>query len=107
MREALVQLGERIRVHRRRKKWTQTELAKEIGYSMNGIAKIERGESDPKFSALTKIADALEVELVELLAGNKEYIFSVSSTNPDEMADFMRKFRIFFEEWEMTQKNEK
>ena len=33
----------------------------------NGIAKIERGESDPSLSTICKIADALDTDLDELL----------------------------------------
>lgn len=70
IKEELMLVGERIRVFRRRRKLTQTELGKQIGYSMNGIAKIEQGNSDPKFSSLLKIAGALGVD-VENLVGDR------------------------------------
>ena len=65
--EALAMIGERIRNARRRAKLTQTELGRLVGYSINGIAKIERGESDPKFSTVLKIAEVLEVPIVALV----------------------------------------
>ena len=61
-------IGERIRNARKRAKLSQTELGKRAGYSMNGLAKVERGESDPKLSGLMRIADALDMKTHELLS---------------------------------------
>ncbi len=66
--DSLISLGERIRNKRRRSGLTQTELAARIGYSSNGLAKIERGESDPKFSALVRISTALGITIRWLVA---------------------------------------
>ena len=65
--EFLAVIGERIRAARRNKNLTQTELGQLVGYSMNGIAKIERGESDPKFSVLNKVAEVLGMSLSEMV----------------------------------------
>ena len=67
IKEMLVEIGDRMREGRREKGFTQAELGREIGYSMNGIAKIERGETDPKLSSLIKIAAALEIDVGYLL----------------------------------------
>ena len=61
--ERLGMIGERIRNARKRAKLSQTELGRRVGYSMNGIGKIERGESDPKFSVLLNIADVLDIQI--------------------------------------------
>lgn len=82
--EELMQVGERIRVYRRRRKLTQSELGKQIGYSMNGIAKIEQGNSDPKFSSLFKIAGALGVS-VENLVGDR--LISAHQSDPAQLTD--------------------
>lgn len=66
--EMLIMIGERIMVTRKRAKLSQTELGRLVGYSINGIAKIERGESDPKFSTVMKIAEALKVPLLTLVS---------------------------------------
>lgn len=65
--EVLQLIGERIRNARKRAKLSQTALGKLVGYSMNGIAKIERGESDPKFSVLGLISKELELPLSEMV----------------------------------------
>lgn len=62
---SIIAIGERIRVARQRKRLSQTELGRLVGYSMNGIGNIERGESDPKFSVLNKLAEALDLDLLE------------------------------------------
>ena len=67
-RESLIVIGERVRNARRGKKLTQVQLGRLVGYSMNGIAKIERGESDPKFSVLNKLAEVLGTSLSEMVS---------------------------------------
>ena len=67
VKDMMTKIGDRMRAARREKGFSQTELGREIGYSMNGLAKIERGESDPALSAIMKIADALGVKLEYLL----------------------------------------
>ena len=65
--EALKTIGGRIKIGRMRAKLSQTELGKRAGYSRSGIAKIEQGKSDPKYTVLVNIADALGLSVVDLL----------------------------------------
>ena len=78
-------IGERIRNERKRAKLSQTELGKLVGYSMNGIAKIERGESDPKFSVISKLADRLGVSIQALVR-------SPASKGDEVVVDAFRDF---------------
>lgn len=56
-----------IAKYRKKKGWTQAELAKEAGLTRSMIAQYETGGSGVPFTTiLTKIADALEVEVGEL-----------------------------------------
>ena len=66
-----IRIGERIGIVRRRQKISQTELGRRVGYSLNGIAKIERGESDPKLSVLLRIAQALDTDCDFILTGQE------------------------------------
>ena len=84
-RAELVMIVERIRNARKRLKLSQTALGQRIGYSMNGIAKIERGESDPKFSSLVKLAGALETDLAYLVTGDRQYGQDLRKTLEDLM----------------------
>ena len=59
-------LGNRIRALRKSRGLTQVELARRAG--LYEVGKIERGESNPSFLTLVKIARTLEVDLVTLFA---------------------------------------
>jgi transcriptional regulator with XRE-family HTH domain len=62
---------EQLKAVRLFKGWSQEEMAEKLGYSKNGYAKIERGETDLNFPKLERIAKLLDVDLQEL-AGMKE-----------------------------------
>ena len=80
LKQIMLEVGNRIREARKKKDLTQTELGMEIGYSMNGIAKIERGESDPKLSSLLKIAAALDLDIDYVVGSDKsEFIKALQS----------------------------
>ncbi len=53
----------KIRTMRKRKGWTQAQLAEKSGVSANYIALLERGDRTPSLKLLSRIADALEVKV--------------------------------------------
>jgi transcriptional regulator with XRE-family HTH domain len=59
-------LGENIRTHRRRLKWSQEKLAERSDLHRNYIGDIERGEENVSVDALRRIAAALKVQLSDL-----------------------------------------
>jgi len=60
-------LGRRIRELRTLKGWTQQELGNQADVNYKFIGEIERGQQNPSFNILVKVASALEVSLPELL----------------------------------------
>lgn len=62
----LIEFGKNVREIRKNKKLTQIELAMRINGDNNKIGRIERGAYNFKISSLLIIAQALEVEVVEL-----------------------------------------
>lgn len=56
-------VGERIRVSRQQKGWTQVELAEAAGLSSNYVARLERGELGASLFVAMRIADALGITL--------------------------------------------
>lgn len=62
----LVQLGQRIRDIRVQKGMTQSELAERSGMASNYIAMLERGERNPTYLTLLKIAEGCGVDICEL-----------------------------------------
>jgi len=72
-----MQIHEKLKVIRLCKDWSQEEMAEKLGYSVNGYAKIERGETDIKVEKLGKIAEVLGIELQQLLNLNDRNIFNI------------------------------
>ncbi len=70
--EALVQLGEQIRMARKRRQWTIAELAKKIGVSSPTIIALEKGETTVSVGVLvsTLWTLGLETELHNLANPN-------------------------------------
>mgnify|MGYP002623662363 CR=1 FL=1 len=65
--ELLLKLGNKIRYERMRKKLSQEELAEMANINMRSISTIECGLTDIKFTTLTKIAEALNIETTSLI----------------------------------------
>lgn len=63
-------MGDRIRMHRARLRWTQAQLGQKVGLSTNAISAIENGETDPRVSRFMAIADALDVGADDLFYGD-------------------------------------
>ena len=59
----MVKIGNRIIELRKKKGWSQTELAKKVEASREAIGKYERDEAQPSVETAKKIADALDVTL--------------------------------------------
>lgn len=70
--EAIV--GANIRRLRKAKGLTQEQLAHEAEIAMRYIAGVERGEENPSLRYLVKIAEALEVEPVDLWRRDREAV---------------------------------
>ena len=65
-------LGRRIRVLRTAKGLTQQELGYRADVDYKFIGEIERGNMNPSFKVLVKIATTLDVELPEILRFEQE-----------------------------------
>jgi transcriptional regulator with XRE-family HTH domain len=60
-------LGDRLRRKRRESSLTQEELASISGVSQVMVAKIEQGRRQPRLTVLTRLANALDIPLSELV----------------------------------------
>jgi len=61
-------LGDKVRSIRREKNLTQQELGDLSDLSYKYVGEIERAEKNPSIKVLSRIANALNVELVELIS---------------------------------------
>ena len=59
-------IGEKVRMYRRQKGWSQEQLGAMVGFSQSRISKIENGDWD-SLSDLRLIARALGVKLKDLI----------------------------------------
>lgn len=67
--QRLVMLGVRIKTLRKSKGWTQETFAMQVGLDRSYMGGIERGERNITFDTMCMIANTLDIELSELLAG--------------------------------------
>lgn len=74
-------VGENIFYWRKLKGLKQDDLAARIGISATALSNIENGVSKPHIERLEDIADALEIELAQLLQ-NPQQIVSVNNSLP-------------------------
>ena len=65
-------IGDRIRVLRKAKGWTQDDLAEATNIHRVTIAQYESGKVIPKSTSLKRLADALEVDAGYLLGDDDE-----------------------------------
>jgi len=84
-----MKIHEKIRTLRKEKHWTQGEMAEKLGMSILGYAKVERGETDYQLglenylSKIAKIADALGVDVENLIEGHEKHIYLIGLTGGD------------------------
>jgi transcriptional regulator with XRE-family HTH domain len=60
-------IGEKVQLLRKKNHWSQEDLANEADIMLSQIGRIERGETNPTISTLAVLADALGVELKDLV----------------------------------------
>ena len=76
-----MEIYEKIRFMRSFKNWSQEEMANQLGLSVNGYAKIERGETDVTLSRLKQIVDVLGIDLSEWFGWNEKNVFHFAGTH--------------------------
>lgn len=59
-------INEKIRKLRESNSWSQEQMAEKLNMSLNGYAKIERGESNIYLEKLEQIAQVFDIDVVEL-----------------------------------------
>lgn len=67
-----VALGARIRFERQCKGWTQTDLARESGFTVDEIARFEGGQSTPSEADAERIAASMGLTLGELCSEKRK-----------------------------------
>lgn len=76
-------MHDKIRLMRELNRWSQDEMAKKLNMSLNGYAKIERGETKLYLEKLNQIAQIFNVDLLDLLASHDKGVVFVMNENGD------------------------
>ncbi|OBX47808.1 helix-turn-helix domain-containing protein [Haemophilus haemolyticus] len=73
-------VNEKIRKVRESKAWSQEQMAEKLNMSLNGYAKIERGETKLYLDKLEQIAQVFDIDVVELMQSDgKNICFQIES----------------------------
>ena len=73
-------VNEKIRKFREAKDWSQEQMAEKLDMSLNGYAKIERGESKIYLDKLEQIAQVFDIDVIELMQSDGRNIcFQIES----------------------------
>ena len=67
----MLNIGDKIAELRKRKNWSQADLAKAVEASRDIIGKYERNENSPSIEMAVKIADAFDVTIDYLIGNGK------------------------------------
>jgi len=104
--KAQILLGHRIRSLRKAKRWTLEKLGEKAATNHKHIGEVERGQQNPSFAVLVKIAAALEVELPELFRFEseelsrkeveKEIVRIVKSIPEDDLRQMLSVLRVIY-----------
>ena len=91
-REVLKLVGARIRTLRKERGYSQESLGEKGGFHFSYIGQIERGEKNVSLVNLAKIAESLDVNLIQLFAYvDEEYQFTESEIIIQEIVAMLRE----------------
>lgn len=88
-------IGQQIRKYRKEKGMTQKQLADLLDTTQQNLAQYENGKRNPKIETLKKIAQALEIPLIELQDIDSELEIKVPYA--EKLSEFSRSDRIFID----------
>lgn len=89
-------IGQRIRLARQSKGWTQEDLAERINKTRPMISHIER-TGNVTFDTLEKVAEGLGIQLADLQNVSSEQILSPSTTDSPEWKALVRENELLAE----------
>ena len=90
-------LGQKIKMYRKIKKYTQSELAELVGLNEKQISRIEAGQNYPTYQTFVKLIDALDINISEFLIDDnvkfnyleKELMSIIKSSSERELKFFL------------------
>ena len=70
--ELLVRIGAKIKMHRKRRQMSQSQLAQDAGTHKASMSRIESGKSNFTYTTLIRISKALDVPIKDLIPENTQ-----------------------------------
>lgn len=101
-------IGNKIVEARKKKQYSQAELAAQIAISPQAVGKWERGESLPDITTLARLAELLEVDLnyfSESFSGRQEVVEAADVSIPISQPAPPARRKDFEGNWDMSQGN--
>lgn len=109
-----MEFHERLRAVRDKRGFKQNEAAQKVGIANNTLSSYEKGDRQPDYNTLIKLADLYETSVEYLLRGiethsNKPkenlFFFDIEGLNEEEIEDIQR--HINFVKWKAEQERNK
>ncbi len=75
-----MQTFEKIRELRESHNWTQEEVANKVALSVNGYAKIERGETRLTLERLEQFAEIFDIDVTHLMQSDNSVFYQIKDT---------------------------
>jgi transcriptional regulator with XRE-family HTH domain len=94
-----MEVGREIRRLREEKGWSQAKLAGAAGMGVSGVSQIETGARNPSAVTLTKIAEALGVEVADLFPKEQSPLPSPAVAEMEAMLSAIRENLETLEEY--------
>lgn len=80
---------DKIRQLREKHKWSQEDMANQLGLSPNGYAKIERGETRLTIPRLEQIAEVFGIDILELIQTEVQHLdYQIGNNHINHSSDF-------------------
>lgn len=105
MEELLKQIGERIKELRKRKHWTQDELAHLLEVAPSSVGSYERGSRQPTIENLIRMSIYFNVSLDYLLCQTEDErtLANFKKEDSKELKDFLRDQSVMFSGMELSE----
>ncbi|MFB6345361.1 MAG: helix-turn-helix domain-containing protein [bacterium] len=78
----------KLRSFREAAAMSQRELSEKCGYTRSYVGQIERGEKDPSFESMIRLADALNLSILDFFRNDHEDLTVELSEALTEMTEF-------------------
>ncbi len=98
-------LGQRLTELRKKKGWTQEELAKKLNVSPQAVSKWEKDVSFPDVTLLTTIAETFDTSIDYLLGHEKHPSVDVANKNKKDMDRMVFRINVLSSEGDKVKVN--